>query len=277
MIRNFEIGNIIWAKIQGYPWWPGTVKKIILIYFQIIEIKNNSEKPYTINFIGDKTHARLSQNYIFDFNLGFEKFSKIKNKKLENAIKEALNLINKTEKSNQFFLIEKKKNENLNQSENIENLKNKKNKNENVEIELIDTEESSVKKNDYLTKKKKRKIEKQNIIKKEKEKELIFKIQKYFIYIYDLIKSKNMQKLEKEKNCLMKILEYLSKYVPENIFTFLNETNICKMILFFSETIDLYDNNFNLKVIEAQQNIQKLFLYELLNQEDKNSFYEDLK
>ena len=124
---------------------------------------------------------------------------------------------------------------------------------------------------------KKRKIEKQNIIKKEKEKELIFKIQKYFIYIYDLIKSKNVQKLEKEKNCLMKILEYLSKYVPENIFTYLNETNICKMILFFSETIDLYDNNFNLKVIEAQQNIQKLFLYELLNQEDKNSFYEDLK
>jgi hypothetical protein len=27
MIRNFEIGNIIWAKIQGYPWWPGTVNK----------------------------------------------------------------------------------------------------------------------------------------------------------------------------------------------------------------------------------------------------------
>jgi len=196
---------------------------------------------------------------------------------LENAVKEALNLINKKEKINQCFLVEKNKNENFNQSENIDILKNKKNKNDNVDIELIDTEESSVKKNDYLTKKKKRKIEKTNIIKKEKEKELIFKIQKYFIYIYDLIKSKNVQKLEKEKNCLMKILEYLSKYVPENIFTFLNETNICKMILFFSETIDLYDNNFNLKVIEAQQNIQKLFLYELLNQEDKNSFYEDLK
>ena len=186
-------------------------------------------------------------------------------------------MINKTKKINQCFLVEKNKNENFNQSENIDILKNKKNKNDNVDIELIDTEESSVKKNDYLTKKKKRKIEKKNIIKKEKEKELIFKIQKYFIYIYDLIKSKNVQKLEKEKNCLMKILEYLSKYVPENIFTFLNETNICKMILFFSETIDLYDNNFNLKVIEAQQNIQKLFLYELLKQEDKNSFYEDLK
>ena len=186
-------------------------------------------------------------------------------------------MINKTKKINQCFLVEKDKKENLNQSENIENLKIKKNKSENVEIELIDTEESSVKKNDYLTKKKKRKIEKKNIIKKEKEKELIFKIQKYFIYIYDLIKSKNMQKLEKEKNCLMKILEYLSKYVPENIFTYLNETNICKMILFFNDTIDFYDINFNLKVKEAQQNIQKLFLCELLNQEDKNCFYEDLK
>ena len=186
-------------------------------------------------------------------------------------------MINKTKKINQCFLVEKDKKENLNQSENIENLKIKKNKSENVEIELIDTEESSVKKNDYLTKKKKRKIEKQNIIKKEKEKELIFKIQKYFIYIYDLIKSKNVQKLEKEKNCLMKILEYLSKYVPENIFTYLNETNICKMILFFNDTIDFYDINFNLKVKEAQQNIQKLFICELLNQEDKNCFDEDLK
>ena len=41
--------------------------------------------------------------------------------------------------------------------------------------------------------------------------------------------------------------------------------------------IDFYDINFNLKVKEAQQNIQKLFLCELLNQEDKNCFYEDLK
>ena len=121
-----------------------------------MSVKNNSTKPYTINFIGDKTHARLSQNYIFDFNLGYEKFSKIKNKKLENAVKEALNLINKKEKINQCFLVEKNKNENFNQSENIDILKNKKNKNDNVDIELIDTEESSVKKNDYLTKKKKK-------------------------------------------------------------------------------------------------------------------------
>ena len=40
MIRNFEIGKIIWAKIQGYPWWPGTVKKIKFYNFLILDNRN---------------------------------------------------------------------------------------------------------------------------------------------------------------------------------------------------------------------------------------------
>ena len=192
----------------------------------------------------------------------------MKNKKLELAIKEAIRLINTQNESNQYFLIEKSKKKNSNSSEKIENLKIKKDEEEteNIEIELIDTEENSIKKNNYLSKKKKRNEENEININIEKEKELIFKIQKYFIYIYDLIKSKNIQNLEKEKNCLMKILEYLSRYIPENIISYLTETNICKMILYFSDTLDFYDIHFNSKINEVKKNIEKMFLYELLNQ-----------
>jgi hypothetical protein len=64
----------------------------------------------------------------------------------------------------------------------------------------------------------------------------------------------------------MKILEYLSRYIPENIISYLTETNICKMILYFSDTLDFYDIHFNSKINEVKKNIEKMFLYELLNQ-----------
>jgi hypothetical protein len=29
MSENFIIGEIVWAKIRGYPWWPAVVKIFI--------------------------------------------------------------------------------------------------------------------------------------------------------------------------------------------------------------------------------------------------------
>ena len=74
-----------------------------------------------------------------------------------------------------------------------------------------------------------------------------------------------MEILEKEKNCLMKILDYLSEYVPENPISYLNETNICKMILYFSDHLH-YDINFNSKIKEVKKNLDKIFLSELFKQ-----------
>jgi hypothetical protein len=28
MAEKFEIGNIVWIKLKGYPWWPGIVRII---------------------------------------------------------------------------------------------------------------------------------------------------------------------------------------------------------------------------------------------------------
>lgn len=27
MTKKVKIGDVIWAKVKGYPWWPGVVSK----------------------------------------------------------------------------------------------------------------------------------------------------------------------------------------------------------------------------------------------------------
>jgi hypothetical protein len=45
MEETFEIGEIVWVKLKGYPWWPGMVRqKFIIInldvYISYIDKKN---------------------------------------------------------------------------------------------------------------------------------------------------------------------------------------------------------------------------------------------
>lgn len=44
-MENFQIDEIVWAKVRGYPWWPGI----------IVSINKDIKELYTINFIGDNT------------------------------------------------------------------------------------------------------------------------------------------------------------------------------------------------------------------------------
>ncbi|CAD8051482.1 unnamed protein product [Paramecium sonneborni] len=45
--------EIVWAKIRGYPWWPGIVA-------EVIKDKQSSEPTkYLVNFIGDNSHSTL--------------------------------------------------------------------------------------------------------------------------------------------------------------------------------------------------------------------------
>ena len=30
MESEYHIGDIVWVKIKGYPWWPGIVRQYIL-------------------------------------------------------------------------------------------------------------------------------------------------------------------------------------------------------------------------------------------------------
>ena len=31
MEEHYEVGNIVWIKLKGYPWWPGVVRTKIII------------------------------------------------------------------------------------------------------------------------------------------------------------------------------------------------------------------------------------------------------
>jgi len=75
---NLRKGDIVWAKISGYPWWPGEV-----IGFR------QDKKPFslTVNFIGDKSHAYLPISKVVEYKANREKNIKTKRKDLLEAIR----------------------------------------------------------------------------------------------------------------------------------------------------------------------------------------------
>eukprot|EP00826_Nyctotherus_ovalis_P038067 TRINITY_DN3536_c0_g6_i1.p1 TRINITY_DN3536_c0_g6~~TRINITY_DN3536_c0_g6_i1.p1 ORF type:complete len:346 (-),score=96.09 TRINITY_DN3536_c0_g6_i1:381-1310(-) len=77
---NFKRGDIVWAKIAGYPWWPG----------EVVGYRQAPAKLLVaVNFIGDKSHAYLAIPKVVDYKAHREKNSKTKRKDLLAAIKAA--------------------------------------------------------------------------------------------------------------------------------------------------------------------------------------------
>ncbi len=77
MTTQFNKGDIVWAKVKGYPWWPGV----------IADIQNSI---YLINFCHDESHARLSSKSIKPYEENRKKVNmNSKKTKLIEAIKEA--------------------------------------------------------------------------------------------------------------------------------------------------------------------------------------------
>ncbi|EGR27055.1 PWWP domain protein [Ichthyophthirius multifiliis] len=58
-MNYFKINDLVIAKIQGYPWWPGIVSKVL-------KINKNGEQQYKykykINFIGDNSQQILKKH-----------------------------------------------------------------------------------------------------------------------------------------------------------------------------------------------------------------------
>jgi len=44
---DFKRGDIVWAKVRGYSWWPARIGDII---------KESKDRKYRVDFIGDNTH-----------------------------------------------------------------------------------------------------------------------------------------------------------------------------------------------------------------------------
>jgi len=81
-------GEVVWAKIKGFPWWPGVVAKVI-------EQKDNPDnlQEILVNFIGENSHARLPLDKVAKFHQNFSEYSKMKKKKLLESIEIARKII----------------------------------------------------------------------------------------------------------------------------------------------------------------------------------------
>jgi hypothetical protein len=85
----YSKGEVVWAKIKGFPWWPGVVGKLQ-------EDKEDSGKltEILVNFIGENSHARLGLDKVAKFEENFTEYAKMKKKKLVESIEIAQRIIN---------------------------------------------------------------------------------------------------------------------------------------------------------------------------------------
>ena len=96
MEESFHKGEIVWAKVEGFPRWPGEIKRIL--HFHKKNESQFQKKIYQINFIGHSSYIILPISKIDKFEDKFEKYSKTKKQNLINAIQKAkkMNEMNKT-------------------------------------------------------------------------------------------------------------------------------------------------------------------------------------
>ena len=95
MTTFFQVGEIVWGKIKGYPYWPS----------KIIDISSNL--IYTIKFYNDNSYAKLSSKFLLKYKENKNKISESnkKNKRLINAIKAADSDLKKLENKSWILII----------------------------------------------------------------------------------------------------------------------------------------------------------------------------
>lgn len=247
-MENFNVGEIIWAKIRGYPWWPAT----------ITGTKDDSrEKMYRVSFIGDKTFANLPKKFLAKFEKEFKNYSNTKQKRLVESIKEAKKMFNNKTTRGTFLKLKKKSDnddkssiDNDNENDNDDNdssISSGGNEEENDNSSFINKKRKkslgvSVSKAKKTVSSSKHKISKVNSsslvsLKDKSGLEIIKKIISYLIYIAKIVEKKEFDKLKEENECLMKVLEFLRDYKMVDPIDFLKKTNIGQLIKYINTNI----------------------------------------
>ena len=80
--------NLVWGKVTGYPWWPG-------ICIGTIETKKGVVLN-VVNFVGDKSHARLPDAKMLPYIENRELYSRNAKGRLRSAIQNADELLKGT-------------------------------------------------------------------------------------------------------------------------------------------------------------------------------------
>ena len=247
-MENFNVGEIIWAKIRGYPWWPAT----------ITGTKDDTrEKMYRVSFIGDKTFANLPKKFLAKFEKEFKNYSNTKQKKLVESIKEAKKMFNNKTTRGTFLKPKKKSDnddkssiDNDNENDNDDNdssISSGGNEEENDNSSFINKKRKkslgvSVSKAKKTVSSSKHKISKVNSsslvsLKDKSGLEIIKKIISYLIYIAKIVEKKEFDKLKEENECLMKVLEFLRDYKMVDPIDFLKKTNIGQLIKYINTNL----------------------------------------
>ena len=97
--------DIVWAKVKGYPWWPGTIRNISCHPNSLNYKGISKKKTYIIDFIGNKSHGEVTKNDIKSFKQNYEEHCKTKNASLMKSIELAKKLYQ--EKTKNIILNEK--------------------------------------------------------------------------------------------------------------------------------------------------------------------------
>ena len=85
---DFKRGDLVWAKVRGYSWWPAKIGDIQ---------RGSGEKRYRVDFIGDNTHQTVNQLAVLSFVDNFQRLSLTKKRDLIEAIDTARKLLKKDE------------------------------------------------------------------------------------------------------------------------------------------------------------------------------------
>ena len=203
--------EIIWAKIEGYPWWPS------IIISKNKDIKSD-DYIYTIVLIGSYIiRNNITKKYIAKFDKNYNYYSKTNDKELTEAINQAdiINDIKDIEEKNNKIkeLIEKENICNINESSS-ETSKTK--------------EKSGISKKKIIKKKSEDKV----------ENELIYKICNFLRHLTAyLIKKDNNYNFEKNKGYISKIFGFLKEYKIQEPIEFLKKTNLGKYIKYITQYV----------------------------------------
>ncbi|CAD8054268.1 unnamed protein product [Paramecium primaurelia] len=98
--ESYSKDEIVWAKIRGYPWWPGIIA-------EVIKDKQSSEPTkYLVNFIGDNSHSTLPFQSLAKYQEKYEEIvQKIKTKQHKDSVTAADQIL----KGQSTYEIESKK------------------------------------------------------------------------------------------------------------------------------------------------------------------------
>uniref|UniRef100_A0A7S1T148 PWWP domain-containing protein n=1 Tax=Tetraselmis chuii TaxID=63592 RepID=A0A7S1T148_9CHLO len=89
---RFNPGEVVWAKMSSFPWWPGQVQ--VPASREFYDLKH-SEEDYFVVFYGDSNYKWLPPSHVRPFHSDYLRHSSSKNRGLQSAIDSAWEAIGK--------------------------------------------------------------------------------------------------------------------------------------------------------------------------------------